>query len=142
MKKKYFFIGFLILIIAYLSYRLLFISHLPRDYSSDNIEESRLLAPNSLIEAVVMRNESGGATDSYIYQVYLVNKGEKPEARVQRFVATKLEGFNLLWRNSSILEIHYSNANILEFKNHWYTNIGDKEDLISVELILVNNNFQ
>jgi len=92
-------------------------SNIIMDIVSIDEEVIRQVSPNNVVEAVVCKANSGGATSSFIYQVYIVNKGKKPAGNNLVFRANKVGKIKLEWRNEFELLIEYNRARIFYYRN-------------------------
>ena len=85
------------------------------DYAGQE-EIERITSLDSMIDAVVIRTNAG-ATTSYGYMVYVVPAGGETKKGREVFRAHKIDGFQVKWRNSRFLEVHYRKGRILHFTN-------------------------
>lgn len=85
-------------------------------------EMQRITSPDGKIDLVVMR-ENYGATTSFVYLVYLVDKNEKISKRDKgyRFVAEKAHEMYLEWNDNYNVTIHYpQETKIAGYRNYYY----------------------
>jgi hypothetical protein len=82
-------------------------------------EVSRSKSPTEKVEAVVV-SADGGATTSVVTSIYLTRAGKRVKADSDLvFASDHDKELTLKWRDSTTLEIHYSEARILQFRNSW-----------------------
>jgi hypothetical protein len=84
-------------------------------------EESRVTSPNGELDAVLVREDGGGAAGGWDWDVYIVAKGNpvvRPRSRAL-FEAGTLTDERLTWSQDHLLEIHYDIAEIDQFTNIW-----------------------
>lgn len=85
------------------------------DYSEEVL---RIPSPDSVVDAVLMKT-NGGATTSFGYELYIVPSGRKPQKGSESFNADHLDGMNVLWKQTRLLEIQYREGRIFRFTNFW-----------------------
>lgn len=89
---------------------------------SQAAEQKRVTSPNGLFDAVLVRDPygpaAGGGVDWNVYIVRTRNPIHMKTAH-QFFRADPLTGGDLIWKGEHLLEIHYDQAQILEFRNLW-----------------------
>jgi len=84
-------------------------------------EEARVTSPNGELDAVLVREDGGGAAGGWEWYVYIVAKGNpvvRPRSR-STFNAGTLTDEKLVWTQEHLLEIHYDIAEINQFTNIW-----------------------
>jgi hypothetical protein len=84
-------------------------------------EETRVTSPNGDLDAVLVREDGGGAAGGWDWGVYIVAKGSpivRPRSR-SLFEAGTLTDESLTWTQDHLLEIHYDIAEIDQFTNIW-----------------------
>lgn len=81
-------------------------------------EVERVTSPDSIVDAVLMRSNSG-ATSSFSYEVHIVPAGGMPKEGKEVLRADHMISAELEWPSSGILEIHYDHARIFHFQNFW-----------------------
>ncbi len=69
-------------------------------------ELSRITSPDSLVDAVVIRINSG-ATASYAYKLYIVLKGKKVDSNNELFKADNVVDLQIRWEKPLLLAISY-----------------------------------
>ncbi|MBW3571960.1 MAG: hypothetical protein KY467_12725 [Gemmatimonadetes bacterium] len=76
------------------------------------------------MDAVVTRN-SGGATTSNVFRIFVVPRGHPipSDERFERFRADKISSLCVEWRRTRLLQLSYDQARIFRFTNFW--NSGD-----------------
>jgi len=97
-------------------------------------ELERATSPDKSIDAVLVAEMHGGAAGSVTFSVYIVAKGKnkKYKSEEQVFEATGLKGHKLSWLDKDILEIKYSTARILHFRNYIVPTGRDKSNSIEI----------
>ena len=113
--------------------------------SSD--EEERVTSPDGLLDAILLREDGGGAAGGWEWYVYIANKGKPAEEGSAHLIfnAGTLTGEKLLWKQPHLLEIQYDYAYINQFKNlevaHPVVNGEQREYLIEIRLAPVSQDF-
>lgn len=106
-------------------------------------EEARVTSPNGQLDAVLIRDDGGGAAGGWEWYVYIVAKGSGvDESKAHAvFNAGTLTGEKLEWGQEHLLEIHYDIAYINQFKNIWGSSeihdaggSGEREYLVEIRL--------
>ncbi|HEX5221098.1 MAG TPA: hypothetical protein VFZ59_16155 [Verrucomicrobiae bacterium] len=90
-------------------------------------EIARVASPDTKVEAVLTEG-SAGATTSTVTSLYLVPKGGqigKEDREKSVFDADHLKDFQIVWRESKLLDLQYSEARIFSFRNFWHANEVD-----------------
>jgi hypothetical protein len=84
-------------------------------------EEARVTSPNGQLDAVIIREDGGGAAGGWEWYVYIVGKGSRvDEGKLHPvFNAGTLTGEKLVWHQDHLLEIYYDVADINQFRNLW-----------------------
>jgi hypothetical protein len=110
---------------------------------SKELEEERITSPSGTLDAVLIRDDGGGAAGGWEWYVYIVAKGSPVDVKHSHpvFNAGTLTGEQLRWAEEHLLEIHYDIADINQFKNLWGSaeiqnaaNEGKDEYLIEIQL--------
>jgi len=102
-------------------------------------EMKRIKSPDPVIEVVLMTGEAG-ATTATEYYLYLVPTGQRinPETAGENrpcFQAYHVKDLNLVWKNSTLLEIQYGEAVIDQFHNLWqHRNVQDFRYVVEIRL--------
>lgn len=87
---------------------------------SKEAEELRITSPNGQLDAVLVRQDAGGAGGGWDYYVYIVAKGKRVITNAHSVLyAGTLRGEKLVWADPHLLNIQYDIANIHEFRNLW-----------------------
>jgi hypothetical protein len=84
-------------------------------------EETRVTSPNGELDAVLTREDGGGAAGGWEWYVYIVAKGNpvvRPRSH-ELFNAGTLTEEKIVWTQEHLLEIHYDIAEINQFTNIW-----------------------
>jgi hypothetical protein len=84
-------------------------------------EEIRVTSPNGELDAVLVREDGGGAPGGWEWYVYIVAKGN-PVVRPRShslFNAGTLTDEKIMWTQEHLLEIHFNVAEINQFTNIW-----------------------
>jgi hypothetical protein len=106
-------------------------------------EQARVTSPNGQLDAVLLRDDGGGAAGGWEWYVYIVAKGSRvDESKVHSvFNAGTLAGGKLVWTQEHLLEIRYEIAAINSFRNLWglsevrdVGNAGQNDYLVEVRL--------
>jgi hypothetical protein len=84
-------------------------------------EQARVTSPNAQLDAVLLRDDGGGAAGGWEWYVYIVAKGNRiDQSKAQAiFNAGTLTGEKLVWTQQHLLEICYEIADINQFRNLW-----------------------
>src|SRR5882672_5090827 len=82
-------------------------------------EEARVTSPNGQLDAVIIREDGGGAAGGWEWYVYIVAKGSGVDEHKSHpiFNAGTLTGQKLAWSQANLLEINYDIADIEHFRN-------------------------
>jgi hypothetical protein len=113
-------------------------------------EEARVTSPNGLLDAVMIREDGGGALGGFEWYAYIVAKGNAVDARKSHeiFHAGTLMGEKFVWSQPHLLEIHYDMANIEQFRNLWglyeIQNVGSegqRDYLVEIRLVPSSRGF-
>jgi hypothetical protein len=122
----------------------------PKDEFPKSLEETRVTSSNGLLDAVLIREGYGGGAGGFEWSVYIVSHGKAvtKDYTHQIFQAATLTGEKLVWSQPHLLEIHYSIANIEQFRNLWdlseVRNVGSQGEydyLVEVRLVPSSPNF-
>jgi hypothetical protein len=109
---------------------------------SKSDEMTRVTSPNGKLDAVLVREDGGGAPGGWDWSVYIVSRGSpviRPNARAV-FEAGTLRNQKIMWEQEHLLGIHYDIAAIDSFRNLWASpelqpNGGTKNDyLVEIQL--------
>jgi len=107
-------------------------------------EVARVASPDAKIEAVLTEG-SAGATTSTVTSLYLVPKGgvvRKEDREKSVFDADHLKDFQIAWRESKLLDVQYSEARIMNFRNYWQANEVDNfRYVVEIRLSPASTNF-
>jgi hypothetical protein len=84
-------------------------------------ETARVTSPNGQLDAVIIREDGGGAAGGWEWYVYIVPKASGvDESKAHAiFNAGTLTGEKLVWNQEHLLEIQYDIAGINQFRNLW-----------------------
>jgi hypothetical protein len=84
-------------------------------------EEARVTSPNSQWDAILIRDDGGGAAGGWEWYVYIVAKGNGVDESKDHavFNAGTLTNEKLVWGQEHLLEIRYDIAYINQFRNIW-----------------------
>jgi len=106
----------------------------------EKIEINRKKSPDSKVEAVLTRINSG-ATSSYAYYIYIVPSGEDIKNYREIFKADNVQNLEIIWKKDKLLYIKYKKGRIFHFTNFWHSKkIQNYEYQVKIQLILINNN--
>ena len=98
-------------------------------------ELSRVLSPDRRVEAVVVRNDGGGATIGYTYSVSIVPKGGSTEYEEDVITTKKTDSLSVKWLKNRWLEIHMAEGVILNFTNFWWSSkVDDWHYVVEIKL--------
>jgi hypothetical protein len=87
---------------------------------SRDLEQSRITSPNGLLDAVLVREDGGGAPGGWEWYVYIVSKGSAVSTGPgATFNAGTLKGCTLTWGGPYLLNVGYDIALINQFSNLW-----------------------
>ena len=89
---------------------------------SHSAEQARVTSPGGSFDAVLVRDPYGPAAGGGVdWNVYIVRKGDPIRMKTAHyfFRADPMKGGGLVWNREHLLEIHYDQAHILEFRNVW-----------------------
>lgn len=114
-----------------------------RTQLSRDLEQARVTSPAGAWDAVLIREDGGGAGGGWEYYVYIVQKGNPvntDESPV--FNAGTLTDGALTWSRPNLLDIRYRIADINQFTNYWdssrlRSNREERDDDFKVEIRLV-----
>jgi hypothetical protein len=115
----------------------------PTTATSWGSEQSRVTSPNGRLDAVLLRDDGGGAAGGWEWYVYIVAKGNRvDESKAHAILnAGTLTGGKLVWTQQHLLEIRYEIAGINQFRNLWglseiqdVGNSGQNDYLVEIRL--------
>jgi|SRR5580704_2943267 hypothetical protein len=88
---------------------------------SKDVEQVRVPSPNGQLDAILTREDGGGAAGGWEWYVYIVAKGSHsiPEGAQPVLNAGTLTGGALEWRQNHLLEFRYNIAHFNQFRNLW-----------------------
>jgi hypothetical protein len=107
-------------------------------------EVARVTSPNGQLDAVMIRDDGGGAAGGWEWYVYIVAKASGVDQGKSHaiFHAGTLTGERLKWSQAHLLEIHYDIADIEEFRNLWgldeiqtVGSAGEHDYLVEIRLV-------
>jgi hypothetical protein len=107
-------------------------------------EVARVTSPNGQLDAVIIREDGGGAAGGWEWYAYIVAKASGVDQRKAHsiFHAGSLTGQKLVWSQAHLLEIHYGIADIEEFRNLWglseiqnVGSVGERDYLVEIRLV-------
>jgi hypothetical protein len=113
--------------------------------SSD--EQARVTSPNGLFDAVLLREDGGGAAGGWEWYMYIAEKGKPVEQGSTHLIfnAGTLIGAKLVWKQAHLLEIQYNIADINQFRNLWvgHQRAGDagQDYLVEIRLAPTSQDF-
>ena len=99
-------------------------------------ERVRVTSPDGRLDAVLIEEEWGGAVGGFFWDVYVLPRGKTAprDSKKSLFSADELTGEQIVWNKPHLIEIHYSKARIMHFRNISTVNENGSE---YVELRLV-----
>lgn len=112
--------------------------------TSEGSEEARVTSPNGQLDAVLTRDDGGGAAGGWEWYVYIVAKGTRVDESKAHpvFNAGTLTGQKIVWTQEHLLEIQYDIAYINQFRNIWGSSeissagsAGGSEYLVEIRLV-------
>ena len=95
---------------------------------------SQAISPDNLLKMLVIKRGCG-ATTSDVINIYIVENSEEPtdlERQTPLFVADRVRGLKVIWKNKNIAVIEYKAARIFSFQNFWGKKIDSKYREISI----------
>ena len=97
------------------------LDHLIPAGKSEVSEVMRVGSPDRLFDGVMIQEEWGGAVGGFMWDVYIVPRGEPVpiDKRKAVFHADKLSKPYLVWNHPHLLEIGYNVAEVGQFRNLW-----------------------
>ena len=110
-------------------------------------EQARVTSPDGLFDAVLLREDGGGAGGGWEWYVYVAPKGKPVEEGSDHLIfnAGTLIGAKLVWKQPRLLEIQYEYAYINQFKNlavgKQNVNGVDREYLVEIRLAPASQDF-
>jgi hypothetical protein len=113
-------------------------------------EVARVTSPNGQLDAVMIRDDGGGAAGGWEWYVYIVAKESGVDQGKSHaiFHAGTLTGEKLMWSQGHLLEIHYDIADIEEFRNLWglheiqnVGSVGEREYSVEIRLVPSSQDF-
>jgi len=116
----------------------------PETKMAGGTEQVRVTSPNGKLDAVLIREDGGGAAGGWEWYVYIVAKGSPGVAKNAHpiFNAGTLTDGTLSWSKEHLLEIHYNVAYINQFRNLWglseIQNVGtagERDYLVEIRLV-------
>ena len=122
----------------------------PETKMATGTEQVRVTSPNGRLDAVLIREDGGGAAGGWEWYVYIVAKGSSPVANKAHpiFNAGTLTDGTLLWSHEHLLEIHYNIAYINQFRNLWglseIQNVGtagEHDYLVEIRLVPASQDY-
>jgi hypothetical protein len=109
--------------------------------TSEKTEVFRATLPGDAVSAVVVREDAGGAAGSRAYFVYLQSADRNVRLESPVVSATRCESLQLVWRDTSTLEVRYSaGCRIFGFKIYWYDAAARSRDNSTdpaIEVVLI-----
>lgn len=112
-------------------------------------EEARVTSPSGTLDAVIIRQDAGGAAGGWEWYVYIVAKS-KPVLNNSHpiFYAGTLTHERLVWAQEHLLQIQYDIANIHQFRNLWglseiedVGSTGERDYLVEIQLVPSSSDF-
>ncbi|QOX77906.1 hypothetical protein FY034_02760 [Trichlorobacter lovleyi] len=98
-------------------------------------ELKRTTSPDSIVDAVLVQ-VNGGATTSFIYELYVVKKGANITEGSALLRADHVDGLLISWRQPKLLDIKYAEARIHQFTNFWHSkDVNNFKYIVELRLI-------
>jgi hypothetical protein len=113
-------------------------------------EQIRVTSPNGQLDAILLREDGGGAAGGWEWYVYIVSKGSYviPKNDSPIFNAGTLTNGRILWTQEHLVEINYDIAQINQFRNLWGLNeiqnvgaAGEHNYLVEIRLNSTSQSF-
>jgi len=110
-------------------------------------EQARVTSPDGLFDAVLLREDGGGAGGGWEWYVYIAEKAKPVEegSAYLIFNAGTLTGEKLVWKQPHLLEIQYNIADINQFRNlavkHPIVNGVQRDYLAEIRLAPISQDF-
>jgi hypothetical protein len=113
-------------------------------------EEARVTSPDGRLDAVLLREDGGGAPGGWEWYLYIVAKGSPVDERNAQPIlnAGTLTEEKVVWTQAHLVEFHYDIADFNQFRNLWgsdeihnFGNAGDGEYFVEVRLAPTRPNF-
>ena len=117
---------------------------------SKDVEQVRVPSPNGQLDAILTREDGGGAAGGWEWYVYILAKGSHsiPKGAQPVLNAGTLSGGSLQWRQDHLLEFHYNIAQFNQFRNLWglheiqtVGSVGEHDYLVEIRLAPESPNF-
>lgn len=117
---------------------------------SKGVEQVRVPSPNGQLDAILTREDGGGAAGGWEWYVYIVAKGSYsiPEGAQPVLNAGTLTGGTLEWRQNHLLEFHYNIAHFNQFRNLWGLHeiqyvgaTGERDYFVEIRLASASTDF-
>jgi len=106
----------------------------PLVFASTSTEVKRVESPDHEVEVVVVESNPG-ALEPFAYGVYLTKPGSKTLGNSVLGAIGKND-LNFRWVSPRLLEISYSDACIVSFRNHWENTVLPYGSAYDVEIRL------
>ena len=102
-------------------------------------EIGRFVSPDSKVDAVEVMGSAGAGTTLHTY-IFLVPHGAKLDAdnNAPLFNGDYVDKLDVRWRKQQFLEIHYNEAQIVNFRNYWQSQELDNFHYL-VEIMIYPN---
>jgi hypothetical protein len=120
--------------IKYLIFSTLLLIGCQKSTPSVSVNEiTRIISPDSLVDAVVME-QTGALTDTF-YRVHIVPVNGKQKEGHEIFRADGIRNLNVNWPHPKLLVISYDKARIFQFSNFWQSSeVKDFTYVVEIKL--------
>ena len=117
---------------------------------SKDVEQVRVPSPNGQLDAILTREDGGGAAGGWEWYLNIVAKGSHSIPRRAQPIlnAGTLTGGSLQWPQDHLLEFHYNIAQFNQFRNLWglheiqnVGSVGEHDYLVEIRLAPASPNF-
>jgi hypothetical protein len=124
-KRRSYLLGFLIAVMAVVG-----------GCASESEELWRVTSADSRVDAVFIQVAGGGATVGFVYKLFIVPRGAKPNKTGELLLADKIGDVRAVWSKPGKLEIRYDRARIFSFVNFWQSrDVDNFKYVVEVQLV-------
>lgn len=100
----------------------------------------RTTSPDGVVDAVLVE-VNPGAFSSYVYNLYVVPRGAKPEGRTL-LSGSRLGGFRLDWKEAHLLDLQYMAGSVYDYGSIWSSpKVRDGEYYVELRLTPLTDGF-
>jgi hypothetical protein len=95
----------------------------------------RLPSPDGMVDAVLVKRPTA-AIAADVYELYIVPHKGNPDKRDLILRGDLFSGTRLAWEQSRLLELYYTQAYIIGFKNYWQSpDVDSLEYVVEIRLM-------